>query len=246
MFSERLELRNSGTRLSLASGLMDHPVFMVMSSVVRSLMSAEARRLILKPGDEVPEQTLIFVMKGILGLYELDTGLAAGAMGAGTFLGGPGVSASEPVTRVRAISDSVVYVVPMSVLPQLGGATWIHRFLNAHATSRARMTGSERVCRECHGHVERLAKWCLRLHQAQISVHDDLTASGWAGLVGIGEGDLAMAWGQLAKSGAVEARPGEVLGMKPDRLAQLSCGCDHEINDGGVERRCRRRLLRRH
>lgn len=246
MFSERHELRGAGTRFSLACGLMDHPVFKVMSSTVRSLVSAEARRLTLKPGEEGPEESLLFVMKGILGVYEAGTGLAVAAIGPGTLLGGQGVSSSEPASRARAICDCVIYVVPISILSQLGGATWIHRFLTAHVTSRARMLGSERLCANSHSEVERLAKWCLRLRHAQLSVHDELAPKTWASLVGLGEADLVRVWGQLAEQGAVAARPGEVQGFQAERLSHLACDCDLELDDGGVERRSRRRLIRRH
>lgn len=246
MFSTQLETKSFAQGSAQSAGLMDHPVFAVMPSKVRSLLSAEARPMTLLAGEEAAENTMIFVMKGGLALYDVQEGMAVGLLGAQSFLAGAGPFQGEPPTRARGIVPSVIYTLPIATLLQLSGTSWSNRFLTAHATSRARLVGSERFCKESHSDVQRLARWCLRFEGLLAGGLDSLSSEELAGLVGIDQVALARAWMHLAERGAVAPQVGRFKGMVRHELMQTDCCCDDALNDGGLERRSRRRLLRRH
>lgn|GEM_PF-4702877 len=234
-----------GLRTPQAIGLMDHPVFSVMSSVIRSLISSEARRLTLMPGEEAPEDSLIFVMRGLLELFNVSTGVTAGVLGPMSVLGGVGPACNEPATRGRAIVDTHLYVVPLSVLSKASGSAWSRRFAMAHTSSRSRLLGVERMCRDTHSPAERLAKWSVRLSPFLSDSNVCLTLPALSQLVGLSEDELIETWVEFANEGSLAPLPGDFSNLALGRLKQRACACDLSLDDGGLERRSHRRLMRR-
>lgn len=202
--------------------------------------------MILMPGAVAPDYHLIFVMKGLLALYEEALGAAVGALGPNSILGELGPKRHDAPTKAKAILETVVYVVPIAALSQVSGVTWSTRFLTAHASSRARLVGVEKLCLKSHTSSERLAKWCGRLAPSLSEGHLRLTIEDLAALVGIGEAEVLQAWDVLAADGAVSNHPGDFSGLSPVKLRAHACCCDEALGDGGMERRNRRRLMRRH
>lgn len=246
MLSEqRLDLEFS-TRTAQPLVLMDHPVFSVMPSVVRSLISTEASPITLVPGQEVPEGSLILVMKGLLGLFDAKSGAAVGVIGPQAVFAGVPHANHEPPTLGRAIVETQIYAVSLSVMSKTCGATWSHRFTAVHASSRARLMGVEQYCTESHSLTERLAKWCLRLAPSLLETDPYLTSACLAALVGMGQDELVETWAQLSAEGCLGPQPGDFKGTWMEGLRHRACSCDETLNDGGVERRSRRRLQRRH
>ena len=245
MISERLTELEMFSRPAQPLVLMEHPLFSVMPSVVRSLISTEACQMTLVPGQEVPEDSLILVMKGLLGLFDAKTGAAGGVIGPRAGLAGSANASQASSTIGRAIVETQVYALPLSSLSQTCGTTWTLRFAAVHASSRARLMGVEQVCRQAHSPTERLAKWCLRLSPSLVESDLSLSPAILAELVGLSEAGFKETWGQLAADGNLPQHPGDFKALNLEGLKVRACCCDQSLHDGGIERRSRRRLPRR-
>lgn len=228
------------------SALLDHPVFEVMPSAVRSALSATARWHALEADEALPEHSLYFLVRGAVGLFARGSRTCIGVVGPGTVLGWEGTVKSQADHTARALIDCQGYAAPVQAVQDLLGTGWSRRFLAAHTASRARILGSEAACRQQHAPAERLAKWILFLaHAGGYQDGMALDKARFASLLHLSVEEMEAACTALVEQQALKRAPGGHCVPDLERLASVSCGCDDNLQDGAVERRLRKRPVRR-
>ncbi|WP_409018661.1 Crp/Fnr family transcriptional regulator [Brevundimonas vesicularis] len=228
------------------SALLDHPVFEVMPSAVRSALSATARWHALEADEALPERSLYFLVRGTIGLFGKASQACIGVVGPGTVLGWEKAVKSQADQTARALMDCQGYAAPVQAVQDLLGTAWSRRFLAAHTASRARILGCEAACQQQHAPAERLAKWILLL--ARTGGYQEgraLDKGRFALLLHLSGEEMDRACGVLIEHQALRRAPGGHCVPDLERLAGVSCGCDDYLRDGAVERRLRRRPVRR-
>lgn len=226
------------------NGLHEHPVYAVMPSNVKLILSETARRFSLQVGERPPENCLYFLTRGALGLYPLEDGVCVGMIAPGSVLGWEGVLNATSFREIKAILDCQGYVVRLDPVRQALGDHWIMKFLATYTASRARILGVEASCNAQHGALQRVAKWILRLNDASADPRGLVMTQGqFADLLGLQRTSINAVCRQLQDMGGIHIRRGRMIIADPLIVSEAACLCDDKLQDGAVERRRKLRAV---
>lgn len=205
-----------------------HPVYDVLPPKVQAVLMETARRLALVAGESPPDDALYFVLNGVLGFFPSGQRVCVGVIPPGSVVGWEAaVGASIHAHETRAILPAEGYVAPLKPVHALLKDAWIHQFLAAYASSRARALGVEAACNARHTALQRLAKWIARLHAADGEERGiSITQGELADMLGLQRTNINALCRHLQGRGAVRIRRARLVVLNQDELSQAACDCD--------------------
>lgn len=204
----------------------DHPVFALLGAATqdRLLGSGQARPVPTGSPLEI-NGCVTFVLEGLLGTVCRTSDVCVSLAGAGAVIGLESGFDTPRAGHVVALAPSQVYAAPAAVLIEGLGRSRVLELCMRHSLGRLHAMETEAACNAAHLVPQRLAKWLIRLHQANQERDIHLTQADLARLLGVQRTSINAAGRHLQLIGAARFTRGRIVVRDVDALIAAACSC---------------------
>lgn len=170
------------------------------------------------------EPALTVILEGLAAVTDPDTGLCLHLAGPGETLGGEDTDHSRPVSGFWMTDGRVLEVMAETLSIALPAEDRLKAVIAGIQASRAAVE-AEFVCSIRHAATPRLARWMLRLFDADPGGAVMISQANLGVMTGLQRTSVCAAMARLQAAGGLKVVRGRVLLRDRSALASLACNC---------------------